>query len=231
MSLVPPGCAGRRERAFSRPRISSIRRLPASLPRTPHRSPATKRIMSEPLTLRYRWAVLAAGTAAAAAGSALFIGPAVLAPAIREEFDASLSQVGVLLASLWVGTILTLLGWGLLADRLGERVVLGTGLGICGLFATAAGWAGDFWALLGLLFLECGRCERERREWAGRDAVVRAGGARTCAGNPPDGDSSGSRDLRGRSPLRRVGGRLRGGLRVPRRVLPRCRVGRLGGHP
>ena len=77
----------------------------------------------------------------------------MLAPAIREEFDASLSEVGVLLASLWVGTILTLLCWGLLADRLGERVVLGTGLGICGLFATAAGWAGDFWVLLGLLFL------------------------------------------------------------------------------
>ena len=103
--------------------------------------------------MRYRWAVLAAGTAAAAAGSALFIGPAVLAPAIREEFDASLSQVGVLLASLWVGTILTLLAWGLLADRVGERVVLGTGLGLCGVLATAAGFAGSFWMLLGALFL------------------------------------------------------------------------------
>jgi sugar phosphate permease len=103
--------------------------------------------------VRYRWAVLAAGTAAAAAGSALFIGPAVLAPAIREEFDASLSQVGVLLASLWVGTILTLLAWGLLADRLGERVVLGTGLGLCGVLATAAGFAGSFRMLLGVLFL------------------------------------------------------------------------------
>lgn len=103
--------------------------------------------------MRYRWAVLAAGTAAATAGSALFIGPAVIAPAIRDEFDVSLSQVGVLLASLWVGTILTLLAWGLLADRLGERFVLGTGLSLCGGLATAAGWAGQFWTFVVLLFL------------------------------------------------------------------------------
>ena len=99
-------------------------------------------------------------------GSALFIGPAVLAPAIREEFDASLSQVGVLLASLWVGTILTLLAWGLLADRLGERVVLGTGLGLCGVLATAAGFAGSFWMLLGVLFLRA-RPERASMRPAG----------------------------------------------------------------
>jgi sugar phosphate permease len=103
--------------------------------------------------VRYRWAVLAAGTAAASAGSALFIGPSVLAPAIRDEFDVSLSRLGVLLASLWVGTILTLLAWGLLADRVGERVVLGTGLAACGALAIAAGWTGEFWALVVLLFL------------------------------------------------------------------------------
>jgi sugar phosphate permease len=103
--------------------------------------------------VRYRWAVLAAGTAAATAASALFIGPAVLAPAIRDEFDVSLSRVGILLASLWVGTILTLLAWGLLADRLGERIVLGTGLAVCGVLAVVAGWAGDFWLLVVLLFL------------------------------------------------------------------------------
>jgi sugar phosphate permease len=103
--------------------------------------------------VRYRWAVLAAGTAAAAAGSALFIGPSVLAPAIRDEFDVSLARVGVLLASLWVGTTLTLLIWGLLADRLGERVVLGTGLAACGALALAAGWAGEFWTLVILLFV------------------------------------------------------------------------------
>ncbi|HKF14100.1 MAG TPA: MFS transporter [Gaiellaceae bacterium] len=103
--------------------------------------------------MRYRWAVLAAGTAAAASGSAFFIGLPVLAPAIRDEFGLTLSQLGLVLASLWVGTLLTLLGWGLLADRYGERVVLATGLSACGLLAATAGWAGDFKTLILLLLL------------------------------------------------------------------------------
>lgn len=103
--------------------------------------------------MRYRWAVLAAGTGAAASGSALFIGLSVLAPAIRDELGLTISQVGLLLASLWVGTILTLLGWGLLADRFGERVVLSTGLSLCGVLAAAAGWADDFGTLAALLLL------------------------------------------------------------------------------
>jgi sugar phosphate permease len=103
--------------------------------------------------VRYRWAVLAAGTAAAASGSALFIGAPVLAPQLREELDLTLSQLGVLFASLWVGTTLTLLGWGLLADRWGERFVLAVGLGTCGALAVAAGWASSFWTLAVPLFL------------------------------------------------------------------------------
>ena len=97
--------------------------------------------------------MLAAGTAAAASGSALFIGVPVLAPQLRDEFGLTLSQLGVLFASLWVGSILTLLGWGLLADRLGERLVLAAGLGACGLFAISVGWASGFWTLMALLFL------------------------------------------------------------------------------
>jgi len=103
--------------------------------------------------VRYRWAVLAAGTGAAASGSAFFIGLPVLAPAIRDEFGLTLSQLGLVLASLWVGTLLTLLGWGLLADRYGERVVLASGLSACGVLAAAAGWAADFETLALLLLL------------------------------------------------------------------------------
>ena len=103
--------------------------------------------------MRYRWAVLAAGTAAQASLAAVFVGLPVLAPALRDEFGLSLSQLGFAFASLWIGPILTLLGWGLLADRLGERVVLAGGLGACGFLTAAAGWAPDFLTLVGLLFL------------------------------------------------------------------------------
>jgi MFS family permease len=77
---------------------------------------------------RYRWLVLAAGTAAQTSFSAVIIGLPVLAPALRDEHSLSLLQVGVVLDSLWIGTLVTLLPWGLLADRRGERLVLATGL-------------------------------------------------------------------------------------------------------
>ncbi len=77
----------------------------------------------------------------------------MLAPALRERYDLSLTEVGLALSSVWAGPILTLLPWGLLADRLGERVVLASGLAISGVFVAAAGWASSFWLLVVLLFL------------------------------------------------------------------------------
>jgi sugar phosphate permease len=100
---------------------------------------------------RYRWVVLAAGTAAQASFSAVLIGLPVLAPALRERYDLSLSEVGVALSSVWIGPILTLLPWGLLADRIGERIVLASGLTLCGALVAAAGWASSFAALVALL--------------------------------------------------------------------------------
>jgi sugar phosphate permease len=98
--------------------------------------------------VRYRWAVLAAGTAAQASLSAVFIGLSVLAPSLREHYDLSLAEVGVVLASVWVGPTLTLLPWGLLADRVGERWTLGVGLGACGIALAAAAFATEFASLV-----------------------------------------------------------------------------------
>jgi sugar phosphate permease len=100
--------------------------------------------------------VLAAGTAAQAGMAAVFLGVPVLAPALRDEFDLSISEVGLAISSLWIGPILTLFGWGVLADRFGERVILGSGLGACAALSVAAGMADDFATFLVLLLLAGG---------------------------------------------------------------------------
>jgi sugar phosphate permease len=97
--------------------------------------------------------VLAAGTAGSTAYSAVLLGPPVLAPTLREEFDLSLPQVGVVLASVWIGPIFTLLPWGFAADRFGERRSLAAGLAGMGAFVAAAALVDEFAALVALLGL------------------------------------------------------------------------------
>jgi sugar phosphate permease len=77
---------------------------------------------------RYRWVVLGAGVVAQAASAAVLQGLPGLAPRLREEFALSLTGLGVLLASVTFGLVATLVLWGALADRVGERIVMTSGL-------------------------------------------------------------------------------------------------------
>jgi len=98
-------------------------------------------VSSTPAALpRYRWTILGAGVVAQASFSAIFFGLPALAPAVREHYGLSLPEVGLVLASLNIGLLSTLLLWGIVADRIGERAVLSVGLTGCGLalFVTAA---------------------------------------------------------------------------------------------
>ena len=95
--------------------------------------------------------MLAAGTAAQTTFSAVTIGLPVLAPALRDAYGLSLFRVGIVLDSVWIGTMLTLLPWGLLADRVGERLVLAAGLGGCGAALIAVAHADSFTQLVLLL--------------------------------------------------------------------------------
>lgn len=102
--------------------------------------------------MRYRWAVLAAGTAAQASTSTLVVALPVLAPELRDEYGLTLGEIGVVLAAVWVGSIPTLLPWGLAADRFSERVVLSWGLGGCALALVGAAYAPSFaWLVLSLV--------------------------------------------------------------------------------
>jgi len=103
--------------------------------------------------VRYRWTILGAGVVAQASFSALLIGLASIAPAIQHRYGLSLAQVGVVLAAVNIGTVVTLFPWGLLADRIGERKTIGVGLTGCGAAVAGAAFAGSFGALIAFLAL------------------------------------------------------------------------------
>jgi sugar phosphate permease len=103
--------------------------------------------------LRYRWAVLAAGTVAQAAFSTLSFAVAVLAPALREQYGLSLTEIGVVLAAEWIGLTFALLPWGFAVDRFGERWTLSAGLAVCAAFLAGAAFAPSFGWLVALLVL------------------------------------------------------------------------------
>ena len=99
--------------------------------------------------MRYRWAVLAAGTVAQASFSTVSFAIAVLAPALREEYGLSLTEIGVVLAAEWIGLTFALLPWGFAVDRFGERWTLAAGLALCAVFLAAAAYAPSFgWLVL-----------------------------------------------------------------------------------
>ena len=97
--------------------------------------------------------MLAAGTVAQTSFAAIGVGLPAIAPAIRDEYGLSLTQVGAVLSSHWLGTLVTLIPWGFLTDRIGERIVLAAGMGGCGVLLIVAGQAETFSQLYVLLFL------------------------------------------------------------------------------
>jgi sugar phosphate permease len=91
------------------------------------------------------------GTTAQATVSAALFSVAVLAPELRDHFDLSLAQTGVMLAALGIGMTPALLPWGLLTDRAGERVVLPLGLFGSGFVLALVGVASGFGEVVLLL--------------------------------------------------------------------------------
>jgi sugar phosphate permease len=99
----------------------------------------------------------------------------VLAPALRDAYDLTLSQIGVVLAAEFVGMIAALLPWGFAVDRFGERWMLPLGLTLCGLAVGAAAFAPGFGSLV-LLIVLVGATGASVQSGSGR-AVMRWFGA------------------------------------------------------
>jgi sugar phosphate permease len=92
--------------------------------------------------------VLAAGAGATAALSAVQGGLPALGPAIQNAFALSLVEVTAVFTSFAVGTVATLLAWGVLADRVGERSVIACGLAAGAAVMAAAAASDGYPALL-----------------------------------------------------------------------------------
>ena len=102
---------------------------------------------------RYRWVILGAGTFAQSTFSAVSVGLPALAPALRAHYRLTLGETGVVLGAVGMGMLLTLLPWGLLADRIGERAVMSVGLAAAGGALVATSETQSYPALVGLLAL------------------------------------------------------------------------------
>jgi MFS family permease len=101
-----------------------------------------------------RWSMLALGVFAPTTGAMFTYGTAFLIPALQRERGLSLSQAGLLVAMPTIGMMLTLIPWGALVDRVGERAVLVIGPGLlCVAGIAAAACAADTPALAAALFV------------------------------------------------------------------------------
>jgi sugar phosphate permease len=101
----------------------------------------------------YRWAVLGAGTFAQTTYSAIWFGIAVMAPTLRSDYGLSLGETGLLISMSLIGSLITLIPWGIATDRFGERLVLFLGLAVCGASLIGAAFVHSFAALATLLFV------------------------------------------------------------------------------
>jgi MFS family permease len=84
------------------------------------------------------WLMLALGLSAQTVGTVFVNAPAFLIPLLHEQNGLPLAQAGLLASAPTVGTALTLIAWGALADRYGERWVITAGLALTAFAALGA---------------------------------------------------------------------------------------------
>jgi sugar phosphate permease len=84
--------------------------------------------------------VLGVGSLATASLAAVQGGLPAVSPAIQDTFDLTLVQVTAVFTAFAVGTVLTLLAWGVASDARGERAIIAAGLagGSAAMFAAAS---------------------------------------------------------------------------------------------
>ncbi|UBU11211.1 MFS transporter [Nonomuraea gerenzanensis] len=97
--------------------------------------------------------MLALGVNAHAGVTLGLFGLPLVMPEILRHFNVSLPVGGLIANAPAIGVMLALVAWGALADRYGERVILGAGVGLAAAMLAATAFAGSTWAVITLLAL------------------------------------------------------------------------------
>ncbi|QQD76584.1 MFS transporter [Curtobacterium sp. YC1] len=116
------------------------------------------------------WTMLALGVGAQAAGTLVVTAPALLIPSLHAD-GTPLPVAGLLSAAPTFGMVLTLIAWGAITDRIGERVVIAGGLALTTIAAVGAWAAAGDPVLLGLAFLAGGMTSASTNAASGRVVV------------------------------------------------------------
>ena len=197
-----PAREHRRRRARRRARrlpLASEAAGAARVPRGARRRQATARTPKELRKVRraaqamgrYRWLILAAGTLSATSLSAVQIGISAIAPDVAARSTTSASARSASCSPRRTpGMTLTLLAWGIVSDRIGERLAIVIGLDGCGTRARASRRTCDrFAALVGAL-AATGAFGASVNSASGRAVMhwFAAGRARARARDPAGGD-------------------------------------------
>src|SRR6187402_1541458 len=126
--------------------------------------------MPPSLRARRAWTALGLGVLAQTFGTVFVSTPAFLIPLLHTERGMTLAQAGLLAATPTMGMVLTLILWGALADRIGEKWVIAGGLALTAL-ATVGAMTAQGYVELGLFLLLGGAASASTNSASGKVVV------------------------------------------------------------
>lgn len=109
--------------------------------------------MSTTISTARRWSMLVIALLATTFANVFINGAAFLIPTLHDQRGLDLASAGLLSAMPSFGLVLTLIAWGWLVDRVGERIVLTIGSALTATFAFCAAAADSLWATGAFLLL------------------------------------------------------------------------------
>jgi MFS family permease len=126
--------------------------------------------MAVVISTRRRWAMLVIALTSTMCANVFVNGAAFLIPTLHSRLGLNLADAGLLSAMPSLGMVITLIAWGYVVDRIGERIVLALGSALTAAAAFAAA-AADSLVLIGVFLFLGGMAAASSNSASGRLVV------------------------------------------------------------